>query len=123
MVAAQRRMGERGGVVMDGRDIGTCVFPDADFKFFVTASAEERAERRFRELVRRGVPVTRQAVERELAERDRLDRERTVAPLVPAPDAIVLDTTALSVDEVVARVVAAVGASAQGAIPSPTPVG
>lgn len=121
LVAAQRRLGANGGVVMDGRDVGTCVFPDAEFKFFVTASASERAARRYRELRQRGAPVTRQEVERELAERDRLDRERPVAPLVRAPDAIVVDTTGLSVDDVVAQVLSIVAGC--GAARSPSPVG
>jgi cytidylate kinase len=123
LVAAQRRLGAAGGVVMDGRDVGTCVFPDAEYKFFVTATQEERVDRRYRELARRGAHVTRQAVARELAERDRQDRERDVAPLSPAPDAILLDTTGLTVEDVVARVLAVVGASAHGAVPSPAPVG
>ncbi len=123
LVEAQRRLGASGGVVMDGRDVGTCVFPDAEYKFFVTASQEERVERRYRDLARRGAPLTREAVARELAERDRQDRDRDLAPLIPAVDAIFLDTTGLTVDEVVARVLSVVGASAQGGVPSPAPVG
>jgi cytidylate kinase len=125
LVPLQRRMAARGGVVMDGRDIGTCVLPDADFKFFVTADPQARAERRYRDLAARGERITRAAVERQLAERDRLDREREVGPLSRAPDAVVLDTTRLSVEETVARVLAVTGAgrSTHGEVPSHAPVG
>jgi CMP/dCMP kinase len=98
----QRAAGARGGVVMEGRDIGTAVFPDAEFKFFLDASPEVRAERRWRELAARGVKITREEVLAQLRERDRRDRERELAPLIPAPDAIVIDASRLSVDEVVA---------------------
>jgi cytidylate kinase len=98
----QRAAGARGGVVMEGRDIGTAVFPDAEFKFFLDASPEVRAERRWRELAARGVKITPEEVLAQLLERDRRDRERELAPLVPAPDAIVIDASRLGVDEVVA---------------------
>jgi cytidylate kinase len=98
----QRAAGTRGGVVMEGRDIGTAVFPDAEFKFFLDASPEVRAERRWRELAARGVKITREEVLAQLRERDRRDRERELAPLLPAPDAIVIDASRLGVDEVVA---------------------
>jgi CMP/dCMP kinase len=98
----QRAAGARGGVVMEGRDIGTAVFPDAEFKFFLDASPEVRAERRWRELAARGVKITREEVLAQLRERDRRDRERELAPLIPAPDAIVIDASRLGVDEVVA---------------------
>jgi cytidylate kinase len=98
----QRAAGARGGVVMEGRDIGTAVFPDAEFKFFLDASPEVRAERRWRELAARGVKITREEVLAQLLERDRRDRERELAPLIPAPDAIVIDASRLGVDEVVA---------------------
>ena len=97
----QRAAGARGGVVMEGRDIGTAVFPDAEFKFFLDASAEVRAERRWRELNARGVTITREEVLAQLHERDRRDRGRELAPLRPAPDAIVVDASRMSVEEVV----------------------
>jgi CMP/dCMP kinase len=102
MVARQQELGKGGGVVMEGRDIGTAVFPDAEFKFFLDASPEVRAERRWRELAARGVKITPEEVLAQLLERDRRDRERELAPLVPAPDAIVIDASRLGVDEVVA---------------------
>jgi CMP/dCMP kinase len=97
----QRAAGERGGVVMEGRDIGTAVFPDAEFKFFLDASAEVRAERRWRELNARGVTITREEVLAQLLERDRRDCGRELAPLKPAPDAIIIDASRMSVEEVV----------------------
>lgn len=97
----QRAAGERGGVVMEGRDIGTAVFPDAEFKFFLDASPEVRAERRWRELTAHGVKITREEVLAQLHERDRRDRGRELAPLKPAPDAIMIDASALSVAQVV----------------------
>ena len=99
------------GAVIDGRDIGTVVFPDATHKLFVTASAEARAERRWRELVARGEPASRAEVLRALRERDRRDATRAVAPLAPAPDAIVLDTTEMDADAAFAAALAAIGAA------------
>jgi cytidylate kinase len=104
LVAHQRRLGADGGVVMEGRDIGTVVFPDAEVKVFLTASVEERARRRYRELRDRGVPVSLEEVRRAEEERDRRDRSRAHSPLQPAPDAVVLDTTGVPVDEVVRSV-------------------
>ena len=97
----QRAAGAPGGVVMEGRDIGTAVFPDAECKFFLDASAEVRAERRFRELSARGVAISCAEVLAQLRERDRRDSERELAPLRAAPDAIVVDSSALAIDEVV----------------------
>jgi len=97
----QRAAGERGAVVMEGRDIGTAVFPDAEFKFFLDASAEVRAERRWRELDARGVRIARAEVLAQLLERDRRDRGRELAPLRPAPDAMVVDASRMSIEEVV----------------------
>jgi cytidylate kinase len=101
LVALQRRLGAGGGVVMEGRDIGTVVFPDAAVKLYLTASAPVRAARRARELRAAGATVDEAALGRELAERDRRDAERQHSPLRPAADAVVLDTTALSLDAVV----------------------
>ena len=97
----QRAAGAHGGVVMEGRDIGTAVFPDAEFKFFLDADAEVRADRRWRELDAHGVAITRAEVLAQLHERDRRDRGRELAPLKPAPDAIVVDASGMSVEEVV----------------------
>ncbi|HLJ43128.1 MAG TPA: (d)CMP kinase [Candidatus Binataceae bacterium] len=97
----QRAAGAHGAVVMEGRDIGTAVFPDAEFKFFLDAGAEVRADRRWRELDAHGVAITRAEVLAQLLERDRRDRGRELAPLKPAPDAIVVDASGMSVEEVV----------------------
>jgi cytidylate kinase len=98
----QRGAGRDGGVVMEGRDIGTAIFPDAEFKFFLDADVEVRAERRWREMVAKGASVTRDEVRAQLLERDRRDSERELAPLRRADDAIVIDSTRLSIAEVVA---------------------
>ena len=100
MVARQRELGANGGVVMEGRDIGTAVFPDADVKIFLDADPSVRAERR---VLQNGAvsPDEAKRVEAEIAARDERDRTRATSPLVPAPDAIILDTTNKSIDEVV----------------------
>lgn len=99
LVLAQRRMGEMGGVVMDGRDIGTVVLPDAEVKFFMMANLEARGKRRYNELVRRGRAVSLEAVEANLVERDRIDSTRDHSPLMQAEDAIVIDNSDLSIEE------------------------
>ena len=109
LVSAQRALAEEGPVVMAGRDIGTVVLPDADLKVFLTASPEERARRRWRELRARGEEAGLEEVLREVEERDRRDATRPVAPLRPAPDAVVLETDGLPLEEVVRRVVALAG--------------
>jgi cytidylate kinase len=106
----QRAAGARGAVVMEGRDIGTAVFPDAEVKFFLDASAEVRAERRWRELAARGVKIALAEVLAQLRERDRRDSGRELAPLRPAPDAMVVDASRMSVEEVVALMAERVGA-------------
>ncbi len=98
MLTLQRQMAQSGGVVMDGRDIGTHVLPNADLKIFLTASIDERARRRWRELGDKGVLVDLNALQEEIASRDKTDSERAVAPLVQAKDAILLDTTKLSIE-------------------------
>jgi cytidylate kinase len=103
LVAQQRRLGE-GGVVMAGRDIGTVVFPNADFKFFLVASLDEKVRRRAAQYERRGERVDEEAMRKEVEERDRVDMQRAVAPLRPAPDAVVIDTDHLDVDHVVDRI-------------------
>jgi cytidylate kinase len=99
LVHLQRRMASMGGVVMDGRDIGTVVLPKADLKFFVTASPEVRAQRRLDELRAAGRDDTFESILANVVERDRIDSTREVAPLVQAPDAIVLDNSHLTLDE------------------------
>lgn len=101
LLSVQRRLAERGGVVLEGRDTGTHVAPDADLKVFLTASPAERARRRYRELVAAGHRTTLDEVERELRRRDEQDMTRAAAPLQRAPDAIELDTTGRSIDAVV----------------------
>jgi cytidylate kinase len=104
MVAEQRRSGARGGVVMEGRDIGSVVFPDADLKIFLDASPEVRAARRQREHEEKGEPMEFDKVLAEVHARDRRDREREMSPLVRAPDAVVVDNTAMDAEET-ARVI------------------
>ncbi len=99
MVELQRQMGNEGGVIMDGRDIGTVVFPHAELKFFMIASAEERARRRCEELIVKGLEADYETVLKELQERDKQDSTRALAPLKPATDAIEIDTTRLSIEE------------------------
>jgi cytidylate kinase len=103
LVEQQRRMGGT-GVVMAGRDIGTVVFPDADHKFFPVASLEEKIRRRAAQYERRGERVDEDAMRKEVEERDRVDTQRVVAPLRPAPDAVVIDTDRLDIEQVVALI-------------------
>ena len=103
LLARQRAFCETPGLVADGRDMGTVVFPDAVLKIFLTASVEERACRRYNQLKDKGLGVTMRGLLDEIAERDARDRERSASPLVPAEDAIQLDTSELSIDEVVDR--------------------
>lgn len=110
----QRQLGRNGGVVLEGRDIGSVVFPDAEAKFFLTASAEVRAERRRAELEAAGHPVELVQVLQEVRERDRRDSERPIAPLVRAPDAELIDSSHLTIDEAVAQIVARVREIAAG---------
>jgi CMP/dCMP kinase len=105
LVAEQRRAGGRGGVVMEGRDIGTVVFPDAELKIFLTASPEIRAERRWREHQQKGDAIDLARTLEEIRERDRRDREREDSPLVRAKDATVVDSTAMEPEEVAGLVV------------------
>ena len=98
------------GLVADGRDMGTVVFPDAPLKFFLTASAEIRAERRYKQLLAQGESVNLRAIYAEIAERDARDRSRSVAPLIPASDAVVIDTGNLSIPDVQQRVSAEIAA-------------
>jgi cytidylate kinase len=102
----QRGLARQGGVVMDGRDIGTVVLPDADLKIFLDADDDERARRRHEELIRRGELVAFEQVRAELVERDARDRSRAVAPLRPAYDAILVDSTEMTIRQAVERVLA-----------------
>jgi CMP/dCMP kinase len=111
MVAEQRAIAAEGPVVMAGRDIGTVVLPDATFKFFLTASVEERADRRAKEFAERGLAVGIEEVREQIEERDRLDRNRAVAPLRAADDAIHIDSTALAAADVLARMRAIIEAA------------
>lgn len=97
----QRNLAAKGGVIMDGRDIGTVILPNADFKFFVTASPEERAKRRFLELQHLGIEASYEEVYQNLVSRDKIDSEREVAPLKQADDAILIDNTTLSKEETI----------------------
>jgi cytidylate kinase len=99
MVAQQQAMGREGGIVMDGRDIGTTVFPNAELKVFVTASAEVRAQRRYDELVAKGMPEPYEDILKNVQERDYIDSHREVSPLRPADDAILLDNSELTIPE------------------------
>ncbi|OGT97482.1 MAG: cytidylate kinase [Geobacteraceae bacterium GWC2_48_7] len=100
LMRAQREMGKNGGVVLEGRDIGTVVFPDAELKFFLSASPEERGRRRFAELVVKGEKVTLENTINDVIQRDEQDIKRDLAPLRQAEDAIVIDSSALAIDEV-----------------------
>ena len=99
MVERQRLMGKDKGVVMDGRDIGTTVFPDAELKVFVTASAEVRAKRRYDELQAKGMPADYEDILKNVQERDYIDSHREVSPLRQAPDAILLDNSLMTIPE------------------------
>ncbi len=100
----QREIADERRIVVEGRDIGTVVLPDADLKIYLTASAEERARRRYRELIEKGERVDFQEVLDSILKRDELDSSRNLAPLKPASDAVIVDTTDLSVEEVVERI-------------------
>jgi cytidylate kinase len=109
MTGLQRRVGMKGGIVAEGRDMGTVVFPDADHKFFLTASPDIRAERRYKERVDRGECISMEQVEMELKKRDVQDTTRIIAPLRPAVDAIIIDTTTLDINEVVEEIFGRIG--------------
>jgi CMP/dCMP kinase len=106
LLERQRAFAKPPGLVADGRDMGTVVFPEADLKIFLTASPDERALRRYKQLKDKGSDVSLAALSREITERDLRDSTRTVAPLTPAPDAEVIDSTGLTIDHVIDRVMA-----------------
>ncbi|MDI3546497.1 MAG: CMP/dCMP kinase [Halanaerobiales bacterium] len=104
MVKLQRKMAEEGEIIIDGRDIGSRVVPNADLKLFITASLEERARRRFNELKEKNLDLKFKEVREEIARRDKIDSEREVSPLVRVEDALLIDTTDLSIEEVVKKI-------------------
>ena len=106
LVDLQKRFRQSPGLVADGRDMGTVIFPDARFKVFLTASAGERAKRRYKQLKEKGVSVTLDSLLHEIAARDERDAGRAVAPLKPAEDAVILDSTGMPITEVIERVLA-----------------
>ncbi|BCC58162.1 TPA: (d)CMP kinase [Bacillus cereus] len=108
MVRRQQELAKKGGVVMDGRDIGTHVLPGAEVKIFMLASVEERAERRHLENLNKGFDSNLEQLKEEIAQRDKLDSEREVSPLKKADDALELDTTSLSIEEVVQKIMSIV---------------
>jgi len=110
----QRQAGRSGGVVLEGRDIGTVVFPEADAKFFLTARPEVRARRRFDELTARGAKVSFEQTLDEVRQRDEQDTTRAVAPLRQAPDATLVDSSEIGIEEAVARMAERVRAGASG---------
>jgi len=101
LLQSQRSLAEKGGVIMDGRDIGTVVLPNADYKFFLTASIDERTNRRFLELKSLGIEAVREQVKQNLIDRDKIDSEREIAPLKQAEDAIVVDNSELTKEETI----------------------
>lgn len=106
LLERQRGFAQMPGLVADGRDMGTVVFPQATLKIFLTASAAERARRRYNQLIAKGLIVDLTALTAELNARDERDRLRAIAPLMPAADAVIIDTTTLAIDQVVAQVLA-----------------
>jgi CMP/dCMP kinase len=117
LLELQRRLGAGGGVVVEGRDTGTVVFPAADAKFFLTASETERARRRVAELAAAGRAVDHEVTLREIQERDRRDASRDTAPMIPAPDAVLVDSSTQTLEEVVDSLARLVEARAQTAAP------
>ena len=122
LVAEQRRAGQQGGVVMEGRDIGSVVFPDADLKIFLTASPEVRADRRYHEHQQKGDSIDRARTLDEIHQRDQRDRERSTSPLVRAPDAVVVDSTAMEAEEVARLVVMLAKGKSAGASKEGIPI-
>jgi cytidylate kinase len=109
MTRLQRKIGQEGRLVAEGRDMGTIVFPDAEYKFFITASTEVRAERRYKERINRSESVSLEEVEKELKIRDHQDETRPIAPLRPAKDAKIIDTTSLNPNQVIEKILKEIG--------------
>jgi len=103
ITALQRKIGEKGKLVLEGRDAGTVVFPDAEVKFFLDATPEERGRRRFKELTLKGLSISLEQVTQDIITRDHNDSTRSHAPLKPAPDAVIIDSSAMTVQQVIAR--------------------
>ena len=104
LLTIQRELAKKQSVIMDGRDIGTVVLPDAEVKIFLTASVEVRAQRRYKELIEKGVSCDLSEIEKDIADRDEQDRNRAIAPLKQAEDAILVDTSDMDIDQVVDRI-------------------
>ena len=104
LVEAQRKLAQAGGVVMDGRDIGTTVLPQAEVKIFLVASVDERAQRRYKENQEKGIEMDSEAIKEAIAKRDYLDSHREVSPLIQAEDAELVDTTGMSIEQVVTKI-------------------
>ncbi|MGM0124498.1 cytidylate kinase [Enterococcus sp. AZ194] len=104
MVTLQQKIAEKGGVVMDGRDIGTAVLPNAEVKIFLVASVKERAERRYKENLEKGISTDFETLQKEIQQRDHIDSTRAASPLTQAKDAIRIDTTGMSIEEVVSAI-------------------
>ena len=109
MTGLQRKIGQKGGLVAEGRDMGTIVFPNAEYKFFITASTEVRAERRYKERINRSESVSLEEVEKELKIRDHQDETRPIAPLRPAKDAKIIDSTSLNPNQVIEKILKEMG--------------
>lgn len=112
LLVLQRELGKNGGVVMDGRDIGTVVFPDADMKFYLDAGAEERGKRRYLELKAKGMAVDLARITQEIRDRDQQDSNRAIAPLRKADNALLIDSSAMSIDEVLSRMLSEIAKKA-----------
>jgi len=104
LVSLQREAGKEGNIVVDGRDAGTVIFPNARFKFYLDASADERAKRRHKELVDKKVEVSYIKIFRDIEKRDKDDTTRALSPLKPAEDAVIIDTTSMSIEEVLEEI-------------------
>jgi cytidylate kinase len=119
LLGIQRELGRDGGVVLEGRDIGTVVFPDAEVKLFLTASAEERARRRIKDLQERGIEADYDELLAQIRARDEADSTRAIAPLRPAEDAVILDSTSLDMEAVIQHVLELVESCSNPAIDTP----
>jgi CMP/dCMP kinase len=104
----QREAGREGSIIAEGRDMGTVIFPDAKIKFFLEASVKERAHRRYKELIIRGDKIDYQEVERDLIQRDKQDREREISPLIPSDHAVIIDSTNMTISDVVEKMISVI---------------
>lgn len=109
MTDLQRKIGENGGLVAEGRDMGTVVFPKADYKFFITATPEIRAKRRYEERIARDERVNREGVKADIMKRDKQDQSRELAPLKPAEDAVLIDTSEMGIEQVMGKILTIMG--------------